>query len=201
MIKTVLNKAQILQLKDKECVCSCAEEAGSDEVSPCVHYFQFNLRKSTFNIVLIEFVALLHSAKPSILSDCPRSVGVHGRIGPPGVWEHSWQFIWPARWVWLCVHWLYIDSLRCAPDQILGVLSLQLFLSQACPFRVQIGLVLTWYGRVDQTAACLCCRNRSSNQTPDSHRCTRLLCSQHAYSPLSPMHMDHLRSTKRTYVK
>lgn len=162
----------------------------------------YTTTKSTFNVVFIELVALLHSAKASILPDSPRSVGVHGGIGPPSVRKHSWQFICPASWVCLGVHRLYVDSLRRAPDQIFRVLPLQLFLSQARPFRKQLSLVLTWYGSVDQTAVCVCWRDRSSNQMPGSHRCTCPLCSQHALQlSQSDAHGITWGRQKGTYVK
>lgn len=150
-------------------------------------------KKATFYVIFIELVTLLHSAEASILPDSPRSVGVHGGIGPSSVGKHSWQFICPAGWVCFGVHRLHVDSLRRAPDQILWVLPLQLFLSQTDPFRKQLSLVLACCGGVDQRAACVCRGDRSSNQVPDGHRCTWPLCGQHAYCWLSQTHMDHLR--------
>lgn len=116
----------------------------------------YNRTKCTFNVILIELVALLHGAEASVLSDSPRSVGVHGGIGASSVRKHSWQLQCPARRVLLRVHGLYVDSLRRAPNQIFWVLPLQLFLSQVGPLWMQLSLVLTWYGGVDQAAMCVC---------------------------------------------
>ena len=148
---------------------------------------QFNFR-CTFDVIFIKLVALLHSAEASILPDSPRSVGVHGGIGPSSVWKHSWQFIWSASWVCLGVHGLDVDPLWRAPDQIFWVLPLQLLLRQADPLREQLSLVLTRYGCVDQRAVCVCWGDRSSKQVPGSHRCTCPLCSQHAYLSTSDAH-------------
>lgn len=116
----------------------------------------YNRTKCTFNVILIELVALLHGAEASVLSDSPRSVGVHGRIGASSVRKHSRQLKCPAGRVLLRVHGLYVDSLRRAPNQIFWVLPLQLFLSQAGPLWMQLSLVLTWYGGVDQAVMCVC---------------------------------------------
>lgn len=146
----------------------------------------------TFNIIFIELVALLHSTEASILPDSPWPVSVHGGIGPPGVGKHSWQFISTTSWVCFSVHRLDADSLRRVPDQIFWVLPLQLFLSQTGPFRMQLNLILTGCGSVDQRAG-VCQRDAGPNQASGSQRCTCPLCSQHVYSGCSQTHMDQLR--------
>lgn len=146
-----------------------------------IKLFQLQMKpttRSTFDVIFIELVALLHSAEASVLPDGPRSVGVHGGIGPPSLGKHSRQFIRPVGGVCFGVYRLNVESLRRVPDQIFRVLPLQLFLSQRGPFGMQLDLVPARRRRVHEGAVCW--ENRGSRHSPGSHRCTCPLCSQHA---------------------
>lgn len=141
--------------------------------------------KPTLYVVFIELIALLNSAESSILPDSPRSVCVHGGIGPSSVRKHSWQFISNIFWVCFGVHGLDVNPLRSVPDQIFWILPLQLFLSQTGPFRMQLSAVLTDHWSMDQRAVCEGWGDWSSNQVPGSP-----LCGQHAYCWLNHSHME-----------
>ena len=67
-----------------------------EAVQKLVNSLKFESTYCTFNVVFIELVALLHCAEAGVLPDSPRSVGVHGGIGPSSVGKHSWQFVCSA---------------------------------------------------------------------------------------------------------
>lgn len=93
---------------------------------------------STFDIVSVKLVALLHCAEASILSNGPGSVCVHGRVRPSGVGEYTRKLIWNRRCVSLSVHGFDGDAFRSVPDQIFWVFPFQLFLGQRGPSLVKL---------------------------------------------------------------
>ena len=103
----------------------------------------------TFYVISVELIALLHGAEARILPDSPRPGGVHGGIGTPSVRKHARQLIRGCVRVRLGVDGLDVKTLWCAPDEVLWVLSLELFLGQFDPFGIKLHLLAVWRGGVE----------------------------------------------------
>ena len=58
----------------------------------------------------------LHKSRTH-LPDGPGSMGVHGGVWTPGVWELARYFLRYFRHIFLCVHWLDLYALNTKPQQ------------------------------------------------------------------------------------
>lgn len=70
----------------------------------------------TFNVVLVELVALLHCTEASILADSPGSVCVHGWVGSSSERFHPRQLLREVLRVPFGVQGLDVDPLWSVPN-------------------------------------------------------------------------------------